>query len=156
MRINVYTVNFGTAMTPDAAFSIANPLALAGWLALIVGIVLKHPLLRDVIAGRVIPVILSAAYAVLILVFWWTAEGGFGALADVQTLFTQPWIALAGWVHYLAFDLAIGAWLARQVMERGLNRLFLVPILPLTFLFGPIGYLAAQGLLTLTTRESRP
>lgn len=143
-------------MTADAAFAIANPLALAGWLALIAGIALKRPVLRDVIAGRVIPLILSAAYTALILIFWWTAEGGFGALADVQRLFTQPWVALAGWVHYLAFDLAIGAWISRQIMERGLNRLFLVPILPLTFLFGPIGYLAAQGLLTLTAKESRP
>lgn len=142
-------------MTPDTVFSIVNPLALAGWLTLVAGIVIKQPLLRDVIAGRIIPVILSVAYAALILVFWWTAEGGFGALADVQTLFTQPWIALAGWVHYLAFDLAIGAVLARQVMERGLNRLFLAPILPLTFLFGPIGYLAAQTLFTFTARESR-
>lgn len=155
MCINVYAVNFGTAMTPDTVFSIVNPLALAGWLTLVAGIVIKHPLLRDVIAGRIIPVILSVAYTALILVFWWDAEGGFGALADVQTLFTQPWIALAGWVHYLAFDLAIGAVLARQVMERGLSRLFLVPILPLTFLFGPIGYLAAQTLFTLTAKESR-
>ena len=56
-------------------------------------------------------------------------------------------MALAGWVHYLAYDLFIGAFVSRQIMERKLSRLFLIPILPLAFLFGPIGFLLAQGLL---------
>jgi Domain of unknown function (DUF4281) len=134
-------------MTPDTLFSIANPMALAGWLTLIAGIVLKRPLLRDRIAGLYVPLFLATAYTVLILIFWWGAEGGFDSLANVQKLFTSPWIALGGWVHYLAYDLAIGAILSRQIMERGLSRLFLIPILPLAFLFGPIGYLVAQTLL---------
>lgn len=139
-------------MTPETVFSIANLLAMAGWLVLIAGIVLNRPLLRDRLAGQAIPLALSAAYLVLILLFWWSAEGGFGSLADVQKLFTSTWAALAGWIHYLAFDLAVGAWLARQVMDRNINRLFLVPLLPLTFLFGPIGYLLGQIIL-LSNRE---
>jgi hypothetical protein len=134
-------------MTPGSLFSVANPLALLGWLVLAAGVVLNRPLLRDRIAGLFIPVILSAAYALLILIFWWTAQGGFGSLAEVQTLFTQDWIALAGWVHYLAYDLFIGALVSRRIMEAGISRLFLIPILPLAFLFGPIGFLAAQALL---------
>ena len=51
-------------------------------------------------------------------------------------------MALAGWVHYLAFDLFIGANIAREVADRGISRLFLIVLLPLTFLFGPIGYFA--------------
>lgn len=142
-------------MSPDALFAIANPIALIGWLVLIAGIVTKRPLLRDGIAGRYIPVGLSAAYTLLILIFWWGAEGGFDSLANVQKLFTSPWAALAGWIHYLAFDLATGAYLARQIMERGLPRLILIPILPLTFLFGPIGYLLAQALLLVTKGETK-
>ncbi|WP_373503227.1 ABA4-like family protein [Aestuariivirga sp.] len=134
-------------MTPDSLFAVSGPIALAGWLALAAGIVFDRPFLRDRVAGLLIPLLLSAAYTVLILIFWWTADGGFGSLAEVQTLFTQGWVALAGWVHYLAYDLFIGAFVSRQIMERKLSRLFLVPILPLTFLFGPIGFLLAQGLL---------
>jgi hypothetical protein len=134
-------------MTPDLLFSIANPLALIGWLALAAGIVFNRPFWRDTVAGLYVPLILAVGYTLLILIFWWNAEGGFGSLADVQTLFTQGWIALAGWVHYLAYDLFIGALVSRRIIEAKLSRLYLIPILPLAFLFGPIGFLAAQALL---------
>ena len=134
-------------MTPSLLFSIANPLALIGWLILIAGIVTKRPLLRDRIAGLFIPLALAAAYTILILVFWWGTEGGFDTLENVQKLFTSPWVALAGWVHYLAYDLFIGALVSRQIMERGISRLVLIPILPLAFLFGPIGFLLAHVLI---------
>jgi hypothetical protein len=134
-------------MTPDLLFSLSGSVALAGWLSLAAGILFRNALLRDTVAGIAIPLALSAAYTALILVFWWTAEGGFDSLASVQKLFTAPWVALAGWVHYLAFDLAIGAYLARRIMAAGLPRLLLIPVLPLTFLFGPIGFLLGQALL---------
>ena len=138
-------------MTPELMFSLSGTVALVGWISLAAGILLRNALLRDTMAGLAIPLALSAAYAVLILVFWWTAEGGFDSLANVQKLFTSPWIALAGWIHYLAFDLAIGALLARKIMAAGLSRLFLIPILPLAFLFGPIGFLL--GLAVLLSRK---
>jgi Domain of unknown function (DUF4281) len=140
-------------MTPELLFSLSGPVALIGWLSLAAGILLRNALLRDTVAGTAIPLALSAAYAALILVFWWTAEGGFDSLANVQKLFTSPWVALAGWIHYLAFDLAIGALLARKIMAAGLSRLFLIPILPLTFLFGPIGFLLGQAVL-LSRKEA--
>jgi hypothetical protein len=143
----IYTVNMGHVMSAETAFSIAGTLAFIGWLMLSAGVVLKQPLLRDRVAGLAIPLLLSAAYTALILVHWWPAEGGFDSLASVQMLFTQPWVALAGWVHYLAYDLFIGALLARRIMEAGISRLFLIPILPLAFLFGPIGFVLAQSLL---------
>ena len=65
-------------------------------------------------------------------------------LENVQKLFTSPWAALAGWIHYLAFDLFMGARIARGIAEQGLPRWPLVLLLPLTFLFGPIGYLAFE------------
>ena len=65
-------------MTPDSLFAVSGPIALAGWLALVAGIVLDRPFLRDRVAGLLIPLLLSAAYTVLILIFWWSAEGGFG------------------------------------------------------------------------------
>ena len=134
-------------MTPDTLFFLANPMAMGGWLMLIAGIVLKRPFLRDQVAGLYVPLLFAAVYTAIILVFWWSAEGGFDSLANVQKLFTSPWVALGGWVHYLAYDLAIGAIVSRQIMERGLTRLVLVPILPLAFLFGPIGYFLAQALI---------
>ena len=131
-------------MTASGLFSIFNMLAMAGWIILALGVILKRDWLRDVVAGTYIPVAISAAYAILIVFFFAGAEGGFDTLANVQKLFTSPWAALAGWIHYLAFDLFMGARIARGLEEQGLPRWPLVLLLPLTFLFGPIGYLAFE------------
>jgi hypothetical protein len=140
-------------MSPDALFQIANPLALLGWLVLVASPL--SPVWADRIAGVLIPVLLSVGYAALILAFWWSAEGGFSSLAGVMRLFTSPWIALAGWVHYLAFDLFIGAWETRKARAGGMPHLVLLPCLALTFLFGPIGLLVFLTLrATLSLRPS--
>ena len=66
----------------------------------------------------------------------------------MSTLFGQPWLLLAGWVHYLAFDLFVGSWEVRDARERGIPHLAVVPCLALTFMFGPAGWLAYAGLRT--------
>jgi len=131
-------------MTASGFFSVFNMLAMAGWIILALGVALKRDWLRDVAAGTYIPIVISAAYAILIVFFFAGADGGFDTLENVQKLFTSPWVALAGWSHYLAFDLFMGARIARGMAEQGLPRWPLVLLLPLTFLFGPIGYLAFE------------
>jgi hypothetical protein len=141
-------------MTADLVFQLASFTAMAGWLILATGVVLNRPSLREVIAGQLWPFGFATLYTVLIGAFFFNAKGGFDSLANVQLLFTSPWVALAGWVHYLAFDLFIGAMIAREVMIRGIPRLALIVLLPLTFLFGPIGYLTFIVLRTgLAKRE---
>jgi hypothetical protein len=124
----------------DILFQSANTLALAGWLVL--GLSPLSPQWSDRIAGLAIPVGLSVGYTALVLAFWSRAPGGFDSLPNVMLLFTRPEIALAGWVHYLAFDLLIGAWIARTARADGIPHLLVLPLLALTFLFGPAGYLA--------------
>ncbi len=126
-------------MTASQLFSIANPVAMLGWMILIAAILLKRPFWRDEIAGRWFPLLLSAVYSVLIVFFFFQAEGGFDTLENVQKLFTSPWAALAGWIHYLAFDLFMGALIAKRMMEAALPRWPLIVLLPLTFMFGPAG-----------------
>ena len=93
------------------------------------------------IPSMLIPLTLSVLYSFLIARYFFSAEGGFDSLANVQQLFTYPAAALAGWVHYLAFDLFVGGVIAKQADEIGLSRLIQAPILLLTFMFGPFGYL---------------
>ncbi|WP_216824666.1 ABA4-like family protein [Paragemmobacter aquarius] len=93
------------------------------------------------VAGSVVPLLLAVAYAGLILGHWADAEGGFGSLADVAKLFANPWLLLAGWLHYLCFDLLVGAWIVRRALAEGVAHGFVVPCLALTFLFGPVGFL---------------
>jgi Domain of unknown function (DUF4281) len=140
------------SVTADLIFQIVNPLALLGWIILTASILLKRPFWRDVIAGQAWPLAFSVVYTCLIIFFFAKADGGFDTLANVQKLFTSPWAALAGWVHYLAFDLLVGAFISKRIMEDGMPRLTLILLLPLTFMFGPIGYLGYQ-LTRLTLRK---
>ena len=74
------------------------------------------------------------------------ADGGSGSLAEVSRLFENPYLLLAGWVHYLAFDLFIGAWEVRDARRLGIPHLLVVPCLGLTFILGPVGLLLYLGL----------
>ncbi len=69
------------------------------------------------------------------------SRGGFSSLAAVAQLFDNRWLLLAGWVHYLAFDLLTGAWETRDAIARRVPRLLLAPCLVVTFMLGPIGLL---------------
>lgn len=131
-------------MHPDTLFQFSGPLAIVGWLALALSPL--APKLTQLAAGLVIPVILSLGYTALILVHWTGAEGGFESLPDVMLLFTNPAVALAGWLHYLAFDLFVGAWEVRTARRAAIPHLLVLPCLVLTFLFGPIGLLVFLGL----------
>lgn len=133
-------------MSPDVLFQIANPLAMIGWIVL-AGSPLA-PRVADIFAGYVIPLVLSVLYTALILAHWTSAEGGFDSLANVMRLFDFPGAALAGWVHYLAFDLFIGAWIVRRAREARVPHVTVLPCLVLTFLFGPIGLLSFLALRT--------
>ncbi len=127
-------------MTPDTLFQIANPVALLGWIALALSPL--APVWADRVAGYAIPLILAVAYTALILTWWSTGSGGFDTLPHVMDLFKTPGKALAGWIHYLAFDLFIGAWITRTARAHGIPHWMVLPCLVLTFLFGPIGLLA--------------
>lgn len=126
-------------MTPDAVFQIANTTALLGW-AVLLGSPL-FPVIADRIAAYAIPLLLSVAYAGLILAFWARGEGGFDSLDNVARLFQTRELLLAGWIHYLAFDLFVGAWIVRKGRSESVPFLLVVPCLVLTFLFGPAGFL---------------
>ena len=128
-------------MTADQIFSSANSAALGGWIFLAAAAVLKRERWVELWTGWLVPLGFAALYTLLIIFFFFQAPGGFDSLVNVQLLFTNHWAALAGWVHYLAFDLFIGSWITLQVLQRGLPRFTLIALLPLTFLFGPIGLL---------------
>ncbi len=131
-------------MSPDALFQIANPLALSGWVALAASPL--RPQALTLYAGRIVPLALAVLYTALVLVGWSGAEGGFGSLPDVMRLFDDPTVALAGWVHYLGFDLFVGAWAVETARREGIRHLLVLPCLILIFLFGPAGFLAFLAL----------
>lgn len=126
-------------MTVEQLFSLSNTAALMGWIILIGSPLI--PRAAQIVSGFVIPGLLSILYAGLVFSFWSRAEGGFDSLDGVMQLFTYKELVLAGWVHYLAFDIFVGAWEVRTAKKEGIPFLYVLPCLGLTFMFGPIGFL---------------
>lgn len=127
-------------MTASQVFSIANLIILPMWLLMI--FLPKWKVTRWLIDYKVIPIILSLIYAVYITI---SISGGggldFGSLESVMQLFTMEDAVLAGWVHYLAFDLIVGMWMLDQNRSLGIHQLLMAPCLFFTFMFGPVGFL---------------
>lgn len=125
-------------MTPEQLFSILNMVAVAGWLPLVF---LPRVRWTTAVVPIVVPMMLAVVYVALVAATLGRSEGGFSSLAGVKTLFDDPWMLLAGWTHYLAFDLFLGGWQARDARRRGIRHVLVVPGLVLTFLVGPAGLL---------------
>ena len=100
----------------------------------------------DMLPRLVIPLGLAVVYSGLALGFMYQSGGGFGSIAAVRTLFASDPVLLAGWVHYLAFDLLIGGFVAARLDAAGVARLVQAPVLVAIFMLGPLGLL--MGLLT--------
>ena len=129
-------------MPLDLLFRIASTLALAGWIALAFA-PLRRPLM--VFAARLVAAVLCGGYlAVLIHALGhgpapdWRA---FNSLDGVMRLLGTREAALAGWVHYLAFDLFTGAWEAETAPAARFPHALLLVCLTLTFIAGPVGLL---------------
>jgi Domain of unknown function (DUF4281) len=134
----------------ESIFSACSSLALLGWALLVFLPRQRH---AHLLAAAGIPLAISVVYLVLIAQHFGRSEGGFGSLSDVAQLFSNPALLLAGWVHYLAFDLFIGAWESRDAQRHGIPHLLVVPCLLLTFMLGPIGLLTYWALRTWRTRS---
>ena len=126
-------------MKAEQIFAIASFLAMISWI--ILAVAPRWIVTRKVILSGIVPLLLSVAYLILIILFFGQSEGGFGSLGDVMKLFTNEWVVLAGWLHYLAFDLFVGIWEVKDAQRRGLSHWFVIPCLFLTFMLGPIGFL---------------
>src|SRR5262245_14997378 len=139
-------------MTPEQLFSTLNLIAVAGWLLMVF-----LPRLRwtATVVPVVVPAFFAVIYVVLIAATLARSEGGFSSLASVRTLFDNPWLLLAGWTHYLAFDLFIGGWEVRDSQRHGMPHLLIVPVLVLTFLFGPAGWLLYLAIRYFDARRWR-
>lgn len=94
------------------------------------------------ISKFVIVCTLSILYSVLIIYQFHKFDlRSFSTLENVKLLFQQDDGLLAGWIHYLSFDLFIGIYILKRTQELKIPHSLNFIILPITFLFGPLGYL---------------
>ena len=138
-------------MSLETLFSLASAIAMVGWLALV--FLPGRAWVREKFSALVIPGVLALGYLVLLALYMPGAEGGFDSLANVARLFEEPALLLAGWVHYLAFDLFVGAWIAREGYRAGVPHLALLPAFVLTFLAGPVGFLVFLATRRIFSRQ---
>ena len=126
-------------MTPELVFSICNTLVLPQWFLMIVAP--KWSLTQQLVKLRIIPFLLAIVYAIYIGLSFGGSEGGFGSLEGVMQLFTDKQMVLAGWIHYLAFDLLIGSWVLKTAQKKGIHHGLVIPCLIGCFMLGPVGFL---------------
>lgn len=141
-------------------FSLCSTVALAAWIALALSLFVPASRRWTFAAtGLAIPGVFAVLYiGALAAGLSGGASGGFGSIAQVRDLFRDDHALTAGWIHYLAFDLFVGTWIARNGSEAGLSPLLILPCLVLTFLVGPAGLLLALVIRLATgtlAREAR-
>ena len=144
-------------MTPDLVFTVCNFGVIPAWLLLAFAPGWEGT--QRIVHALWIPCLLGLVYLLIFLVSPGPPPegGGFGSLAGVMALFTSPYAVLVGWVHYLVFDLFVGAWEVRDARRRGIPHVWLLPCLFFTLMLGPIGLLLYLALryarLRITTLE---
>jgi hypothetical protein len=137
-------------VTPAQIFTAANLVALVAWVLL--AVLPRQRWVTSIVTGVAVPAGFAIAYIIIIASQWGRSTGGFSTLDAVSALFNNRWLLLAGWLHYLAFDLLVGAWEMRDAREHGIPHAAVLPCLALTFLFGPAGWLLYYGVRISLTR----
>ena len=126
-------------MNLEQIFSLCSSLAMLGWLGLVFAP--RWHITRDWLAPVIAPLIIGIVYIWLMANNFASApaDSGFSSLAQVTALFSVPELVLAGWIHYLAFDLFVGAWEVRDAQKKEIHHLLVIPCLFVTFMAGPAG-----------------
>ena len=135
----------------DQLFGLANAFALVGWLLLIAAPRWRWTD-RLVLSGAW-SIVLAVVYTALVASFLPSAEGSFSSIVGVRSLFANDALLTAGWVHYLAFDLFVGASEVRQAQRDTIPHLLMIPILIATFMLGPMGLLVFFVVKTIRRRR---
>jgi hypothetical protein len=126
-------------MSPDNLFSIVNGIALISWIVLI--IFPFKPFTNKILLG--VPIaLLSLSYAFMVFNTLQLEDfQKFNTLEGITSLLSVPGAALVGWIHYLAFDLMTGLFIAHNAAKHGIRYALIIPCLILTFMLGPVGLL---------------
>ena len=145
-------------MSWDFIFASANVLALACWALLAFGP--RGPLARTVAFYGGVGLLCLAYSVLLLLLLGGVLEGGSGAnfasIEGVRAIFASDAGVTVGWIHYLAFDLFVGMWIARDADDKGFSRLWQAPVLLLTLVAGPLGLLVWLFIREPAARRANP
>ncbi len=138
-------------MKPETLFQICNSAAPIGWL--LMAVAPRWTWTRKIVLSGLYPLILGLVYLGIIVLTFGESEGDFNSLAGVTRLFENPYALTAGWIHYLAFDMFIGAWEVTDSQKHGISHWLVIPCLFLTLMFGPIGLITYFTIRLIKTKQ---
>jgi hypothetical protein len=125
-------------------FKISTFIALIGWIILAL---LPTWALGKSIVVSIVVALLCFVYVYLVFLgrkhdeLGHRVKGGFFSLKGIVNLFKTPRIVLAGWIHYLAFDLMVALYIVTDAAHYDISHWLLLPCLFMTLMFGPAGLL---------------
>ena len=123
----------------DSLFILTNAIAFAGWAML--AFLPRKPMVMASILFLGVGLLCLAYTAMFAVQATAIVSGDFTSIEGIRSLFATDGGIVLGWTHYLAFDLFIGQWIARDADNKGFHRLVQLPFLFLTLMAGPIGLL---------------
>lgn len=127
---------------PLLFFTFGNLAAMVGWLLLVV--VPRWQLTRKVyFFGGIFAGVIGLAYTLLLFSSILTSGSlpDFSSINGVRTLMADDRALVAGWLHYLCFDLFVGSWQVQEAEKHRINRFLMILPLFFTFIAGPLGLL---------------
>jgi len=125
----------------ETLFQVSNILVLPFWLLIIV---LPHwRWTKRIFASPWIAAPTALIYVILVLPNVATLLPALAqpTLAGIAALLGTPEAAAIAWAHFLTFDLLTGRWAYLDSRSRKISAWIMAPVLLLTFLLGPLGFL---------------
>lgn len=150
-KIKISLVTNSSLMKNEQVFQLSSALAMIAWLFVI--ILPRWRWTGRIVLGFIITLFCLIYIFTLSKSFKASDFESFGTLAGVMQLFTSEGAVLAGWIHYLAFDLMVGLFILHQAKKNDIRHWFIIPCLLFTFMLGPVGLLLFLLIRFIKTKQ---
>ena len=123
----------------ETLFNLVNLFILPAWFLLMLAP--KWKWTKKIVLSGLYPMLYAGLYTIVLAFQFSNIELNFNSLENIYQLFSNPYVLLAGWIHYLSFDLFVGAWIVSDSQSNNIHGWPIIPILGFSFYLGPLGFL---------------
>lgn len=124
-------------MNLETAFIVVNSIILIPWI--LMWAAPRWRITHSILNTASFSLLMAVLYAICFVLFFGTGGGGMGSIKDLSIAFQHPGIVLLAWIHYLSFDLFVGAWVLKDSQRCDIHHLLVLPCLIFCLMLGPIG-----------------
>ncbi|MEM8683120.1 MAG: ABA4-like family protein [Pseudomonadota bacterium] len=141
---------------PNFVFEAAGAPLLLFWILIV--LLPKWTWTERIYRTKLPMIYLAVMYSAIIVYGLATDPASFATLlnpdlAGVQTLLGTAVGATAGWIHFLCFDLLVGTIIWRRALDKGHSFFWVSPVMLLTLMLAPMGWLLFEVLSFFLSRE---